>query len=175
MSHRLACFALFAGLLVSGCSNSSTTPSTTTTAAPPKFTATLSPANEVPAITNADASGSGTATITLNVFKDTAGNITTATADFAVSLSGFPAGTALTGAHIHPGVAGTTGGVIVNTGLATGEITLTTGSGNITKGSITVDPALAQAIINTPSAYYFNVHTTLNTGGAARGQLVRAN
>ena len=174
MSHRLACFALLAGLVVSGCSKSSTSPSTTTTA-PPKFTATLSPANEVPAITNADASGSGTATITMTVFKDSAGNITTATADFAVSLTGFPAGTALTGAHIHPGAAGTNGGVIVNTGLTTGEITLTTGAGSITKGSITVDPAVAQAIINTPSGYYFNVHTTLNSGGAARGQLVRAN
>ena len=173
MSHRLACFALLAGLVVSGCSKSSTSPSTT--AAPPKFTATLSPANEVPAITNADVTGSGTATITMTVFKDAAGNITTATADFAVSLTGFPAGTALTGAHIHPGAAGTTGGVIINTGLTTGEITLTTGSGGITKGSITVDPALAQAIINTPSGYYFNVHTTLNAGGAARGQLVRAN
>ena len=173
MFYRLSCLALVVGLVASGCSKSTTAASTT--AAPPKFTATISPANEVPAITNADASGSGTATITLNVFKDTAGNITTATADFAVSLTGFPAGTALTGAHIHPGAAGTTGGVIVNTGLTTGEITLTTGAGSITKGSITVDPAVAQAIINTPNGYYFNVHTTLNTGGAARAQLVRAN
>ena len=174
MSHRLACFALLAGLLVSGCSKSSTSPSTTTSTGP-KFTAALSPANEVPPITNADVTGSGTATVTMTLFKDTAGNITVATADFVVSLTGFPAGTALTGAHIHPGAAGTTGGVIVNTGLTTGEITLTSGAGGITKGSITVDPALAQAIINTPSGYYFNVHTTLNTGGAVRGQLVRAN
>lgn len=174
MSHRLACFALLAGLVVSGCSKSSTAPSTTTTTGP-KFTATLSPANEVPPVTNADVTGSGTATVTMTLFKDAAGNVTVATADFAVSLTGFPAGTALTGAHIHPGAAGTTGGVIVNTGLTTGEITLTSGAGGITKGSITVDPALAQAITNTPSGYYFNVHTTLNTGGAVRGQLVRAN
>lgn len=175
MSHRLACFALIAGLLVSGCSNSSTTPSTPA-ATGPKFTATLSPANEVPAITapNADATGSGTATITMTTFKDAAGNITTATADFAVNLSGFPAGTALTGAHIHPGAAGTNGSVVVPV-LASGEVTLTTGSGSFSKGSLTVDPALAQAIINNPAGYYFNVHTTLNTGGAARGQLVRAN
>ncbi|MEQ1909970.1 MAG: CHRD domain-containing protein [Vicinamibacterales bacterium] len=174
MSHRLACFALLAGLVVSGCS-SSTSPSTTPAAAPPKFTAALSPANEVPAVSNADATGSGTATITMTVFKDAAGNITTATVDFAVSLTGFPAGTTLTGAHIHPGAAGINGGIIVNTGLTNGEITLPGGAGSITKGSITVDPALAQAIINAPGAYYFNVHSTLNTGGAARGQLVRAN
>ena len=174
MSHRLACFALLAGLVVSGCSKSSTAPSTTTPA-PPKFTVALSPTNEVPAVTNADATGSGTATITMNVFKDSAGNITAATADFAVSLAGFPAGTVLTGAHIHPGAAGTNGAVIVQTTLASGEVTLTAGSGAFSKGSITVDAALAQAIINTPSGYYFNVHTTLNTGGAVRGPLVRAN
>jgi len=173
MSHRLSCFALLLGLVASGCSSSSTAP--TPAAAPPKFTVTLSPANEVPAIANADATGTGTATITLNVTKDAAGNITAATADFAATLSGFPANTTLTGAHIHPGAAGTTGGVVINTGLTNGEVVMATGTGGINKTGITVDPALAQAVINGPGAYYFNVHTTLNAGGAARGQLVRAN
>ncbi|MFN7982461.1 MAG: CHRD domain-containing protein [Vicinamibacterales bacterium] len=173
MSYRLSCLALAAGLLVSACSKSTTSP--TTTAAPPKFTATLLPANEVPAITNADASATGTATITLNVTKDAAGNVTAATADFAVTLAGFPANTTLTGAHIHTGAAGATGGVLVNTGLANGEVVLANGTGGINKLNVTVDPAVAQAIINGPSGYYFNVHTSLNTGGAARAQLVRAN
>lgn len=173
MFYRLPCLALAVGLVVSGCSKSSTTP--TTTAAPPKFTAALSPANEVPAVTNADASGSGTATITLNVTKDAAGNVTAATADFAVTLTGFPGSTTLTGAHIHTGASGANGGVIVNTGLTNGEVVLGNGAGGINKLSITVDPAVAQAIINNPSGYYFNVHTSLNTGGAARAQLVRAN
>ena len=174
MSYRFACVALLVGLVVSGCSKSSTSPTTTTTA-PPKFTAVLSPASEVPAITNADASGSGTATITMTTFKDSAGNISVATADFVVTLTGFPAGTAITGAHIHPGASGATGGVVVSLALAAGEITLGNGAGSITKGSITVTPELAQAIINGPAGYYFNVHTTLNSGGAVRGQLVRAN
>ena len=173
MSYRFACFALLVGLVASGCSKSSTSP--TATAAGPKFTAALNAANEVPAVTNADATGSGTATMTMTTFKDTAGNITVATMDFTVSLTGFPAGTVLTGAHIHPGASGTTGSVIVQTGLASGEITLSNGAGSITKGSITVTPELAQAIINGPAGYYFNVHTTLNSGGAVRGQLVRAN
>jgi hypothetical protein len=174
MSYRLSCVALLVGLVASGCSSSSTSPSPTTSA-PPRFTVTLSPASEVPAIANADASGSGTATITLNVTKDSSGNVTAATADFAVTLTGFPANTTLTGAHIHPGAAGTTGGVVVNTGLTSGEIVLGNGSGGINKSGITVDAALAQAIINGPSGYYFNVHTSLNAGGAARGQLVRSN
>lgn len=173
MSYRLSCLALAAGLLVSACSKSTTSP--TPTAAPPKFTATLSAANEVPAVTNADAAATGTATITLNVTKDAAGNVTAATADFSVTLAGFPANTTLTGAHIHTGAAGATGGVLVNTGLTNGEIVLATGTGGINKSGITVDPAVAQAIINGPSGYYFNVHTTLNSGGAIRAQLVRAN
>ena len=31
----------------------------------------------------------------------------------------------------------------------------------------------AQAIVNNPPGYYFNVHTTANTGGVMRGQLVK--
>jgi hypothetical protein len=34
-------------------------------------------------------------------------------------------------------------------------------------------PEVAQAIINTPENYYFNVHSTINPGGVARGQLRR--
>ena len=44
------------------------------------MTVPLSPANEVPAITNANASGSGTAVIALTVTKDDSGNITSGTA-----------------------------------------------------------------------------------------------
>ena len=172
MSYRLSCIALLVGLVASGCSKSSTAPTATPQ---PKFTATLTQANEFPAITNADGTGSGTATITLNVTKDAAGNITAATADFVVTLSGFPANTAVTGAHIHPGAAGTSGGVAISTGLVSGEVVLASGTGGINKSGITVDPALAQSIINGPAGFYFNVHTTLSSGGAVRGQLVRAN
>lgn len=37
-----------------------------------------------------------------------------------------------------------------------------------------VAPEVAQAIINSPGAYYFNV-TVLNPPGAVRGQLIRSN
>jgi hypothetical protein len=175
MSSRLitsiACVAL--ATIVSACDKSTTSPSTT--AAPPKFTSALLPSNEVPPITNADQSGSGTVTVTLNTTKDSAGNITAATADFQVTLSGFPANSSLTGSHIHTGAAGTNGSVSVSLNLASGEITLPNGSATFSKTGIAVDAALAQAIINNPAGYYFNVHTTLNGGGAARGQLVRSN
>jgi hypothetical protein len=176
MTHRLA-LAFSLALVAAGCS-SSTTPTPAAPAAPaaPKFTATLLPSNEVPAVTNADAPASGTVTMTMNNTKDAAGNITASTADFQVVLTGFPAGTTLTGAHIHPGAAGTNGGVIWSLALGTGEIVLANGATTFSKTAITpADVATAQAILNNPAGFYFNVHTTISTGGAVRGQLVRAN
>ena len=32
---------------------------------------------------------------------------------------------------------------------------------------------IANQILTNPAGYYFNVHSTLNPGGVARGQLVR--
>jgi flagellar capping protein FliD len=131
----------------------------------------LSPANEVPPITNADASGSGTAIIALTVTKDSGGNITSATANFQISVAGFPAGTLVTDAHIHNGAAGGNAGIYVNTTLASGELTLTNGSGSVAKNGINVPSDRAAAILSNPAAHYFNVHTTLNPAGAIRGQL----
>jgi ABC-type glycerol-3-phosphate transport system substrate-binding protein len=59
---RLSLLVVALGVLVSACGSSSTSPTTPTN---PTFTATLSPANEVPAIQGAEASGSGTATVTM--------------------------------------------------------------------------------------------------------------
>jgi hypothetical protein len=36
-----------------------------------------------------------------------------------------------------------------------------------------VDATNLQAIIDNPAGYYFNVHSTQNGGGVARGQLVK--
>ncbi len=138
---------------------------------PPTFNVTLRPSDETPPVTNADVSGTGTAIITLNLTKDASGTITAATADFQVTLSGFPAGTSLTGAHIHEGAAGVAGPVKVSLGLAAGDVTLPNGSATFSRTGISVDPTLAQAIVNNPAGYYFNVHTTINPAGAARGQL----
>lgn len=165
----LACTALVT--LSAGCGSSATEP-TATLPLSYTFSAALSPANEVPAVTNADASGSGTATITLNVTRDAAGSITAATANFAVALTGFPNATTLTGAHIHQAAAGANAAVIVNTGLANGEVVLAGGAASFTKNTINVPVEVANNLTTTPSAYYFNVHSTLNAGGAARGQLV---
>ena len=112
----------------------------------------------------------------MNLTRDTSGAITAATADFTISLTGFPGSTGVTAAHIHPGAAGTPGAALVSLALTTGEFVLnSSGSGTFTRTGVTsnLDPARAQDIINNPSQYYFNVHSQLNSGGFARGQLVK--
>ena len=173
-------FAMLALVLAFGisCDDSPTSPSDPNVA---RFTAVLLPSNEVPAITNADASASGTMQLTMTVTKDAAGTITGATYDFVVNFTGFPANTTLTGAHIHNAGAGTNAGVVVGLPLTATDTAVPTGQGSITKTqlpstSATVPAAtVAQGIFNNPGGNYFNVHTTLNTGGAVRGQLVKTN
>lgn len=170
---RYAVLVIAVAIAAAGCKSSSEPSATPPTK--PTFTADLRPANEVPPIAGAEASGSGTATVTFDVTKDAAGNITAGTATFVVNLTGFPAGTPINIAHIHTGASNTTGAVIFSTSLAAGEVTLTTGSGSFTKAAIAGDPAVMQSVINNPAAFYFNVHSTLNPGGVARGQLVKVN
>ena len=164
-------FALIVGfsVLAVGCADS-TAPSqgTRTTST---FTVPLSPANEVPAIVNADASGSGTATIALTVTRDDSGNIASASADVQITVTGFPAGTTVTKAHIHNGAAGVNAAVYVDAILASGELAITNGSGSMTKNGINVPADKAAAILANPAGHYFNVHTALNPDGAIRGQL----
>lgn len=141
----------------------------------PTFTADLKPSNEVPPVTNAESTGSGTATITIDTTKDSAGNVTSATATFVVNLTGFPPNTPINIAHIHQAAAGSVGSVVVSTTLSASDaVVLTNGSGSFSKASVAISPVdLANQILNNPSGFYFNVHSTLNPSGVARGQLVR--
>ena len=174
---RVALLALVLAFGIS-CDDSPTSPSDPNVA---KFTAILLPSNEVPAITNADAAASGTMQLTMTVTRDAANVITGATYDFQVNFTGFPQGTTLTGAHIHNAPAGSNSGIVVGLPLTASDTAVPSGQGAITKTSLpstssTVTPAaVAQGIFNNPAGNYFNVHTTINTGGAIRGQLVRSN
>jgi hypothetical protein len=164
--------ALILGFGLAACgSESPTSPSPASTE---RFTATLLPANEVPPIANNEAGGSATATITFNVTKDSAGYVTAASMDVSVTAVGFPDGTALTNAHIHPGAAGSNGGVFVSLGLTAGEVTFPSGGGSFSKTGIALTVDQANAILANPSGFYFNIHTALNPNGVARGQLTRA-
>jgi CHRD domain len=175
---RLVLIALVLAFGIS-CDDSPTSPSDPNVA---RFTAILLPSNEVPAITNADAAASGTMQLTMTVTRDAANVITGATYDFTVNMTGFPANTTLTGAHIHSGASGVNAPVTVNLAVGQGEFVLPTGQLTFSRNGVTVpaggaqSPAtVAQAVFNNPAGNYFNVHTTLNTGGAIRGQLVKSN
>jgi hypothetical protein len=138
------------------------------------FTADLSGANVIPAITDAEASGSGTTTVTINTAKDSTGKLVGATAKFEIVLKGFPATTMITLSHIHKGDAKTpAGGVVVDSGMKPADgLVLTTGGTSITKDNITIaDLVLAADIIANPGNYYYNVHSMVHPAGTVRGQL----
>ena len=170
--NRSTLVAVVLCVFTAGCGDESsqTAPST----APLIFSAVLSPANEVPPVGNAESGGRGAVQVQFDVTRGASNAITSATASFYYQLSGFPAGTTLVGAHIHPSPAGANGPVVVNTGLTAGSaVSLPSGAGEFTVSGIAVDPALVQAIVDNPAAFYFNVHSPLNPGGFSRGQLSR--
>lgn len=169
---KMLVMVLAACALAAGCGDDDDNTTGPSANVPPIFTAQLSPSNEVPPVTNSESSARGAMQVTLDVTRNSSNAITAATAAFYFQATGLPAGTPIIGAHIHPGVAGVNGGVIVNTGLtATSPLTMPSGAVEFSV-SVPVDPTIAQGIINNPSAYYFNIHTPQNPGGVARGQLV---
>jgi hypothetical protein len=164
--------ATAAGLGLAGCDDDSpTSPENPNLIV---FRVTMNAASEVPPISNSEQGATGTATITFNVTRDGSNNITGGTADFQFSLASFPAGSTAVAAHIHPGAAGSNGGVLVNTGLsAASPVNMPQGAGAFTATGINVPVTDINNIVNNPAGFYFNVHTALNPGGAVRGQLVR--
>jgi hypothetical protein len=133
------------------------------TNAPMVFSAVLSPANEVPPVSNAESVGRGAMQVTF------AGN----TASFYIQLTGFPGNTTMVGAHIHPGVAGVNSGVLLGTPVSAAAPVALTGGTLEYSVEVAVTDAVVQQIANNPSAFYFNVHSPANPGGFARGQLQR--
>jgi len=135
--------------------------------------AILDPANEVPAITGLDASGSGS--VFIRAVRNAQGVITAATVSFDVSYS-FPGPVNLTGLHIHRAPAGTNGGIVLRGDGPSGsdpEVN-ETGRGVIRRQfEVTADPALTalRDMLANPSGFYLNLHTSDNPGGAMRGQV----
>lgn len=168
--NRWGLIAIAACVLTAGCDDGPTEPSNP----PLVFSALLHPANEVPPVSNAESSGRGAVQIQFDVTRGSGDAISSATATFYFQVSGFPAGTTVVGAHIHPGAAGVNGPVILSTGLtSTNTLSLPNGSVEFSVTGIRADAALVQSIINNPAAFYFNIHSPLNPGGFTRGQLTR--
>lgn len=169
--RQMGWLVLVTCVAAAGCDDNGTAPSNP----PIVLTAVLSPANEVPAISNEESVARGGVQITMQPVRDASGAITSATADFHIQMAGLPTDTAFVGAHIHPGVAGVNGGVVVNTSLSAGtRPTIQNGAAVWDFPNVTVPVAIAQQLESNPNGFYFNVHTFRNPGGVARGQLSRA-
>ena len=77
-------------------------------------------------------------------------------------------GTAPTAAHIHgPARPNQNAGIVVALSAPSDP------DPGASSGCVTVDPAVAQAILKNPRKYYANVHTAQFPAGAVRGQLSR--
>lgn len=184
---RVLIACALAGLLAAACGGgaggaATSSPAAVATSAAPTasagpantvvFTADLKPENENPPITDAEASGSGTTTVTLFLARDTSGKIIGANAKFEIVLKGFPTTTMITISHIHKGDAKTNGSVVVDSTMKAAEpIALTSGGTSITKDNLAVSADLAADIVANPGNYYYNVHSTVHPGGVVRGQL----
>jgi hypothetical protein len=155
---------------VAACDGDSPTRPSSETA---RFTAQLSPTNEVPPVTGPESTATGTVTIEFAIGRDAGGAITSAVASFQMQAANFPLTSTITMAHIHRGAVGVNGLVVVDTGVSTGLFPLAAGAGSLSRSGISVTPAIAQEILSNPAAFYFNIHSSLNTNGVLRGQLVR--
>jgi len=129
---------------------------------------------------------SGPTVLSLYSLRNADGTIAAGTTIFDVNYLGFPttdasgaaAPVTFTGLHIHNGVAGINGPVVINTGLsAANSVVTTSGAGNVYKVVSTSDAtgvALLNSISQGPEGAYVNIHTTVFSGGAIRAQLAPA-
>ena len=115
----------------------------------PKFTASLSGAQEVPG--PGDPDGTGSAMVWLNPDQNRV--------CYTLSVSNIAPATL---AHIHRGALGVAGPVVV---------TLVAPTNGASSGCTTATAALIEEIRSNPSGFYVNVHNTPFPGGAVRGQL----
>ncbi|MGE5834216.1 MAG: CHRD domain-containing protein [Acidobacteriota bacterium] len=177
--RKLYLVPLLAAFVAVGCGddNNPNQPSEIT----PTFQMNLLASNEVPPIVAPDpeATCAGTVTIRLNLTRDASNAITAGTVDFTANITGCPTSpsTTITAAHIHEGPAGQATGVVINTGINNTSVPLVNGAGGFTANGRTPtnqnDIGIFQRMLDNPSGFYFNIHSSAHTGGVIRAQLVR--
>jgi len=138
-------------------------------ASPPKpqpnvavFRLDLNPHEAVPP-SSAKAKGDGT--LTLDLTRDSGGNITGANAVFYVNYH-FAGSVTITDLALFQGAKGATGSKALDSGVA--SFTDSDGQGNVTHTVTGVSASLAQAVMANPKGYYVELDTSL---GALRDQL----
>jgi uncharacterized protein (TIGR03437 family) len=136
-------------------------------------TVPLTPGAEVDPSPPPPANATGGAVVTITVNRDGSGNVTSGAINFLVTVS-FPGSVTVTGLHIHEGVATANGTVVFNSGLSgSNSMTFASGSGLINLNATSVDVAILQRLLAKPAGFYVNLHTTVNPGGAIRGQFTK--
>lgn len=138
------------------------------------FRPIMSPLNEVPALT-LDAEGAAAVEVQVTRDPQTAA-ITSGTVTFDVDYR-FPSAVTITGLHLHNGPAGVNAPVVIDSGING----TTRAIGGVTRGNIfriaeidssnTAGLAALTGLMNDPTQFYINLHTTVNPGGVIRGQL----
>ena len=130
------------------------------------LTATLTGANETPALINTGAFGTATVVV----------DMTARTVTYTVNVFNLPSG--VTASHIHAGAAGTGGPVVVNFAPPTNASNDFSFTGVVPDTAFALQPNIGirsaddmfQAILGGNS--YVNVHSSVNPGGEVRGQLI---
>lgn len=139
------------------------------------FRGNMSPANEVPPVTNESATATGKATIAVHARRADDGTLLSAVVDFDIDYN-FPVPVTVRGLHIHEGAANANGPVRIDTGLSGNNTIEAEGIGNLFRQALaTSETALAaiEGLLANPAGYYVNLHTSVNAGGLLRDQLTR--
>jgi uncharacterized protein (TIGR03437 family) len=141
----------------------------------------MSPLNEVPPITDNNASAFGTVIAIATCDGTPLANCATPTSGqviFDANYSGFPEGSSFSGFHIHSSPAGVNGPVTINTGISGGANAIPANpAGGILHYEVEVPvatPAAASTLaglFQNPAGYYINIHTLTNPNGVIRAQL----
>jgi uncharacterized protein (TIGR03437 family) len=135
-------------------------------------TVPLSPANEVPPVIGLNANG--TAVVTLNLMRDGAGNIISASVNLTASVS-FPGSVRIEGLRLQEAPVGANGeAVIVGQGVSpVTTVTFSTGSGLLNLDALSFNLQTLPRLIANPAGFYVNLYTSAHPTGALRGQLSR--
>ena len=136
------------------------------------FTAPLSPSSENPPVE--DVSMAGNAMVLIHMNRDSSGALTQAIVDFHID-AGTEASETIFAMHIHRGVRGANGGVVVDSNFGP-ELVLDAGSHSLFRQNVITDAdglAIVEEILADPYGFYVNIHSRSNPRGIVRGQLMR--
>jgi uncharacterized protein (TIGR03437 family) len=112
----------------------------------------------------------GTTLLTVVVTRDASGNVTGGSVNFLTNFN-FPGGVTLTGHHIHEGVFGANGPIIIDPPIAGVQTQFPTGAGMVSMTATITNLDAFKRFLANPAGFYVNFHTSANPAGAIRGQV----